>query len=346
MPARACAASEAAGYSAEELEVERSVRGRLYGEHVEVRAIPALRAGRRGAGRPGRLVGGRYRLLECVGTGGMASVYRARDERLGRAVAVKLIAERLARDPMSVRRFRREAELCARLWHPNIVAVLDAGVEPRDFIVLELVDGVDAASVLRGRGRLTAGESVHVVAQVCEALGHAHERGVVHRDVSPANILIGRPDLRAKLADFGLAADALNAPPRPVANVIGTPGYVAPELLRGAGPSPRSDLYSLAVVAYRLLTRQSRPRPADPYATAPMASAAPRMPALAEARPDLPRSLNETVQQALAHEPDARQDSVAEFRAQLVDRQRPPLRLQTNTQPLPKPVRAELPSAA
>jgi eukaryotic-like serine/threonine-protein kinase len=258
-------------------------------------------------------------------------------------VAVKLIAERLARDALCVRRFRREAELCARLSHPNIVAVLDAGVEPRDFIVLEFVEGVDAGSVVQGRERLTAGEAVHVVAQVCEALAHAHERGVVHQDMSPANILIGRPELVAKLADFGLASGALDAAAGRGANVMGTPGYVAPEVLRGADPSPRSDLYSLAMVAYRLLTRV---RPGDPDATAPLASAVPRMPALAEARPDLPRRLTQGVQQAIAHDPDARQESVAEFRAQLVDRHSTPVRLRRVEAPLPEKVRAELASAA
>ena len=241
-----------------ELEVERSVRERFYGERVEVRATRGLRADRRGVDRSGRLVGGRYRFLECVGAGGMGSVYRARDERLGREVAVKLIVERLARDALCVRRFRREAELGARLSHPNIVAVLDAGVEPRDFIVLEFVEGVDAGSVVRGRERLTPGETVHVVAQVCDALAHAHGRGVVHQDVSPANILIGRPELAAKLADFGLASGVLDAAAGQGANVMGTPGYVAPEVLRGAEPSPRSDLYSLAVVGYRLLTGAAR----------------------------------------------------------------------------------------
>jgi serine/threonine protein kinase len=116
---------------APELEVEQSVRDRLYGERLEVTAAP-----RRGPPLPtqdplGRLFGGRYRLLERVGAGGMATVYRARDERPTREVAVKVLAERLAPDPLSVQRFRREAKLCARLAHPNIVAILDAGVEPR-----------------------------------------------------------------------------------------------------------------------------------------------------------------------------------------------------------------------
>jgi serine/threonine protein kinase len=264
-------------------------------------------------------VGGRYRLLERVGAGGMATVYRARDERLKRDVAVKLISERLARVPPFVRRFRREAVLGARLAHPNIVAVLDAGFEPQAFIVMELVDGLDAGTLLQRSGRLTPPHAVHLLAQVCEALEYAHERDVVHHDVSPRNILVRQADGAAKLADFGLASDVFEGPPPPF---DGTPGYVAPEVLRGARPSPQSDLYALGVVAYRLLAGSAR---GDANATAPMATAGPRMPPLADARPGLPRALLEAVQQALAHAPDARQASVAEFRAQLVGEPRRPM---------------------
>ena len=325
-----------------ELAVERSVRDRLYGERAAITATPTPR----GAGLHRRLLGGRYRLLERVGAGGTATVYRARDERLKRDVAVKMITEGLAGHPPSVQRFRREAELCARLAHPNIVAILDTGVQPRDFSVMEFVRGVDAGTLLQRCGRLTPDQTVHVVAQVCEALAYAHEQEVLHRDVSPGNILIGRPDGTAQLADFGIACDALDVAAGLVAAVTGTPGYVAPEILRGAAPSPRSDLYSLGVVAYRLLAGPSRARRDDPDATAPLPTAGPRMPPLAEARPGLPRGVHDAVQQAIAHRPDDRQDSVAEFRAQLVDGRGAPLRLQRDTALFPQPVRRELPYAA
>src|SRR4051812_19050860 len=119
----------------------------------------------------------------------MATVYRARDEQLERDVAIKVMAGHLAGDPRLVQRFRAEAAMSAGLAHPNIVAVLDAGDKPRDFIVMELVPGVDAATLLRGRGQLTAGQTVHVVSQVCETLAYAHDHGVIHADVSPGNIL-------------------------------------------------------------------------------------------------------------------------------------------------------------
>jgi serine/threonine protein kinase len=273
-------------------EVERSVRDRLYSRSTVVTLAPPPRA----ALPAGGLAGGRYRLLERIGQGATAVVHRARDERLKREVAVKVISERLAHAPPFVRRFRREAELCAGLAHPKLVAVLDAGHEPQDHIVMELVRGLDAATLMERTGRLTAAQGVHVIAQVCQGLQHAHDEGVIHHDVSPRSILIGLPDGTAKLAGFGLASDG-----------AGRPGYVAPEILRGARPSPRSDLYSLAAVAYRLLS------------------------------PDPPRALCGVLEQALAHEPDERQESVAEFRAQLIGE---------HATCLPAPVRAELPSAA
>jgi eukaryotic-like serine/threonine-protein kinase len=284
------------------------------------------------------LVGGRYRLLERVGAGGMATVYRARDERLAREVAVKVIARRLAHDAGFVRLFRREAQLCARLAHPNIISVLDAGVEPRDFIVMELVPGLDAGVLVRQDGRLTPDEAVHLVAQVCEALAYAHDHDVIHQDVSPRNILV-RPDATAMLTDFGLASDPSDRAERQETG--GTPGYVAPEVLCGGTPSPRSDLYSLGGVAYTLLAGSARARPVDPECTAPLATAAPRRVPLAEARPGLPSALTDAVQRAVADDPYARQASVAEFRGQLIDA----VQRRRAARP-PSAVRAALPSAA
>jgi serine/threonine-protein kinase len=249
----------------------------------------------------GRLLSGRYRLLERVGMGGMATVHRAHDERLKRQVAVKLIAECLSRDPLYVRHFRLEAKLGAELAHPNIVAVLDAGAEPRDFLVMELVEGVDARSLLRASARATADQALDVVEQVCDALAHAHDRGVVHCDVSPGNILIREVDGTAKLADFGAASHATEPPPNAAKGIIGTPGYIAPEVLRGARPSPRSDLFSLGRVAYRLLGGPRSPGATGPRATAPQATAIPA-----------------AVRRALAHDPSARQRSIAEFRDELL----------------------------
>jgi serine/threonine-protein kinase len=265
--------------------------------------------------RAARSVGDRYRLLGRLGAGGMGTVYRAHDKRLGREVAVKVIAEHLADDELSVRRFRNEARLCARLAHPNIVATLDVGHEAPQFIVMELVDGVDARTLLGRRGRLTAAETVRLIAQVSDALGYAHGLGVVHHDVSLPNILVRRCDGTAKLADFGLAVGAWYDPPG--GSPLGTPGYVAPELLRGAAATPSSDLYSLGAVAYRLLAGRPSFRSGDPQATAAIPYATGPFPPLAYLRPDLPGRLIAAIRRAMSDEPDLRQASVAEFSAEL-----------------------------
>jgi serine/threonine-protein kinase len=247
----------------------------------------------------------------------MAAVYRARDERLTREVAIKVIAERLARQPRFVARFRREAQVGRTFAHPNIVSTLDAGDEPRNFIAMEFVDGLDASTLVRQRGRLPVRQAIHVLAQICEALAYLHAQDVVHCDVSPRNILLRRADGTAKLADFGLAARRGEVAAPPTEIVTGTPGYVAPEVLRGALPTPRSDLYSLGVAACRLLTEPRRARPRDGESTAPMATTAPRMPPLGKRCPDLPRELTDAVQRAMASDPARRQRSVLEFAAAL-----------------------------
>ena len=309
------------------LELERSVRAQLYGEAGQVVAtgVPGAREDPRRAGL-GRLLAGRYRLLELLGAGGMATVYRARDERLRRHVAVKVIAPGLVHDAVAVRRLRREAELGARLMHTNIVTVLDAGVEPQDFIAMELVDGVDARSHARRTGRLTLQHAIDIVAPICDALQYAHDQHVIHGDVSDSNILLRERDSLPKLADFGLACHTGQIPDDRRRRVTGTPGYIAPELLDGAAPSARSDLYSLAAVAQGLLVGPADRRPAYHGTTVPVTGNAVSV-LLAKKRPDLPRAATYAVEQALSPEPDARQGSVAEFRAQLAGERVPPLQV-------------------
>ena len=325
-------------------DVEISVQRRLYGGRRGV-ALVANHTSSVSV-RSGLMIHDRYRLLERLGAGGMASVYCAHDELLDRDVAVKLIAERFAADPAQVERLRREARLCARLAHSNILAVLDAGVQPRDFIVMEFVDGLDAYKLLRRRGRLTPGQTVHIIAQICDALTHAHDRGVVHGDVSPSNILLRRADGRAKLADFGLASRTGEIAPTHPGELLGTPGYVAPELLWGSEPTPRSDLYCLGAVAYRFLAGPTRLSAGDADATAPLMTAARPLPPLAEVCPELPRGLAGAVQRAVALEPDSRQESVAEFRAQLICNHRRLSPAPSASVTPSQPVRTELPRAA
>jgi len=245
--------------------------------------------------RADQLYGGRYRTIDRLGAGGMAIVHRARDERLERDVAVKVLAQRFRQDMLAVRRFRREAELGARLSHPNVVAVLDAGAEPHPFIVMELVRGPHAAALAKTHDQQPLAGALRVLTQVAAGLQHTHDRGLIHGDVSPRNVLISEHDGTAKLADFGLASAVEDGVRELAGDFGGTPGYMAPEVLDGAPPSRASDLYSLAAVASLLI--------ADP-----------------------PPRVGEVLRQALSGDPARRQASVGEFRAGLAGHQLAPAR--------------------
>jgi serine/threonine-protein kinase len=287
----------AGGAERTQIDVERAVQNQLYGERSELTVAPLARAAVP-AGSPGDLLGGRYRLLSLIGAGGVTNVYCARDELLKRRVAVKVLAEPLASDARCLRQFRLEAELWAGLVHPLIVAVFDAGAAPRPFIVVELVPGMSALALAREPRRLTLDRAISIVAQVAEALAFAHRHDVIHRDVAPGNILIKRSDRVVKLTDFGFACRVGEEPPKYSGDVAGTYGYMAPEVLRSETASPLSDLYSLGALAYRLLARPPERRSA----------AAVRLPA----------GVADVIDRALEHDPQARQSSVAEFRAELL----------------------------
>ena len=166
---------------------------------------------------PDAPLGGRYRVIDELGRGGMATVYRAHDDWLRREVAVKVIAPVRLQDVLTVRRFRREARLGARLSHQNIVRILDAGVDPQDYIVMELVDGVDAAKLVKRTGPLSLRHALRVMGPICDALHYSHGQGVIHGDVSASNILITEGHGVPKLADFGLASDSRIRPPSTLA---------------------------------------------------------------------------------------------------------------------------------
>jgi serine/threonine protein kinase len=271
--------------------------------------------------------GERYRLMERLGAGGMAVVYRACDERLKRDVAIKVIARGFRQDVVALRRFRREAELGALLRHPNIVSVLGAGADPHDFIVMELVRGHDVRALVKKRGRQPLQTVLDVLAQIAGGLQYTHDHGVVHGDVSPGNVLIGEEGGTARLCDFGLARTREDTSMDHPEHVLGTPGYIAPEILAGSSPSPQSDLYSLAAVAYSLLTGRSLARTRDRSGTAQSSLADLQPTPLATAQPALPRAVAEAVQRALSLDPAARQASVAEFRAELAGDEIAPVRL-------------------
>ncbi len=202
--------------------------------------------------REDELIQGRYRLQHALGKGGMAEVWCAQDEHLQRPVAVKFLAPQFHSDPESLVRFFSEAQSVAQLSHPNVVCVLDFGdYEDRPFLVMEYLGGGSAAD-LTGQPMLPE-RAVEIVTDAARGAGAAHAVGLVHRDIKPANILLTE-DGHAKLADFGIASSSGGEKLTATGQAIGSPHYLSPEQATGAGSSPRSDVYSLGVVLYELLT--------------------------------------------------------------------------------------------
>ncbi|MGI6131334.1 MAG: Stk1 family PASTA domain-containing Ser/Thr kinase [Bacillota bacterium] len=202
----------------------------------------------------GELLGGRYSILDTIGEGGMATVYRATDAFLQRTVAIKVLRPQYASDAEFRERFRREAQSAAALSHPNIVNVYDVGREGgSNYIVMECVDGRTLNDIIVSEGRLSADRTADYGTQILDALDHAHANGVIHRDIKPHNILITR-DGRVKVTDFGIARAVSASALTETGRVIGTVNYTSPEQARGAPATAESDIYSLGVVMYEMLT--------------------------------------------------------------------------------------------
>ena len=250
------------------------------------------------------VLGGRYVLREVLGTGGMATVWRARDEVLGRDVAVKVLSAQYAADPGFLARFGREARHAARLNHPRLVTVFDSGVDGQmPFIVMELVAGRTLRQVLDQAGMLAAGEAVRIAAAVCEALEVAHAAGLVHRDITPANIVLA--DAEVKVLDFGIARADGGTGVTGTAVVLGTAAYLSPEQASGRPAGPRADLYSLGCVLFEMLTG------APPFSADSAVGLAYRHvhddPGPPSARrPGLPTRLDQITARLLAKDPAAR----------------------------------------
>jgi hypothetical protein len=200
----------------------------------------------------GRILDGRYQLGSLLAVGGMARVYLASDRVLERPVAVKVLSPPYAQDPVFVERFRREARSAARLSHPNIVAVFDSGTDAGlHYLVMEYVPGQSLAELLARQGRLTPRQAAELGVEVCAALAAAHAQGLVHRDVKPANVLVG-DDGRVKVTDFGIVKAAA-ATLTGTGTLLGTAAYLSPEQAQGGPVDARSDLYSLGCVLYELV---------------------------------------------------------------------------------------------
>jgi serine/threonine protein kinase len=203
------------------------------------------------------MLSNRYKLLETLGAGGMAVVYRAQDMMLERPVAIKLLRQDYSGNTGFRNQFRLEAKAAANLSHPNIVTVHDFGFDAgRLFIVMEFVPGKDLKSLIKERGRFQVAEAVNLIVQACAGIGYAHRAGIIHCDVKPHNMII-TPDKRLKVTDFGIARALISInPDEHTDEVWGSPQYFSPEQAAGLAPSPASDVYSLGVVLYEMLTGQ------------------------------------------------------------------------------------------
>jgi serine/threonine-protein kinase len=263
----------------------------------------------------GEYIGERYRVIGAVGRGGMASVYLAEDTTLSRQVAIKVLHSRFADDEKFVERFRREAKAAAGLNHPNIVGVYDWGqIGSQNYIVMEYVQGETLKDRVRREGRLDGGQAVAIALELLAAIAAAHAKGVVHRDVKSQNILIDGEG-RVKVADFGIA-QAGDPSMTEAGSILGTAQYLAPEQARGEPVDERSDLYSVGVVLYEMLTG-TVPFKGDSAVTVALKHVNEAPPEPAALVPGLPYALNQVVLKALAKDPGFRYSSAAEFIADL-----------------------------
>jgi beta-lactam-binding protein with PASTA domain/predicted Ser/Thr protein kinase len=269
----------------------------------------------------GMMFDGRYRILRKLGSGGMANVYLAEDEELGRRVAIKILNDRHANDDQFVERFRREAKNAAGLSHPNIVSIYDRGeAEGTYYIAMEYLEGRSLKERIVAEGPLPIASAIEIARQILRAVGFAHRRQIVHRDIKPHNVLLvqdgpGDGDERFKVTDFGISRTATSQMTE-AGSIVGTAQYLSPEQARGAPVDQRSDIYSVGIVLYELLTGQLPFTGETPLEIAMKhLSEIPRAPS--ELRPELPTDLDMIVLRALAKDPADRFESAEEMEREL-----------------------------
>src|ERR671936_2394712 len=263
----------------------------------------------------GTVFDGRYRIVRKLGAGGMADVYLAEDQELGRPVAIKILNDRHAADDQFIERFRREAKNAAGLSHPNIVSIYDRGeAEGTYYIAMEYLDGRSVKELIVSRGPAPVKVAIDYTRQILGALRFAHRHGIVHRDIKPHNVLVD-PEGRLKVTDFGIARSGASQMTE-VGSIIGTAQYLSPEQAKGAPVDQRSDLYSVGIVLYEMLTGKV-PFTGDTPLEIAMKhlSAIPKPPS--QVRHDVPHDLDLVVLRALAKDPDERYQTAEEMDADL-----------------------------
>ena len=265
----------------------------------------------------GKLLDNRYEILELIGVGGMARVYKARCHRLNRLVAVKILRDDLVQDAELRRRFHDESQAVAMLSHPNIVAVYDVSRSSDfEYIVMELIDGITLKQYMQKKGnKLNWREALHFITQIVKALGHAHSRGIIHRDIKPHNIMVLR-DGSVKVADFGIARVASGGHSTLTQEALGSVHYISPEQARGSHIDARSDLYSAGVVLYEMITGRLPFEGDTPVSVAIQhINSIPLSPR--EIDPSIPEALEAITMRAMAPNPDNRYPSADAMLADL-----------------------------
>lgn len=260
----------------------------------------------------GQILGNRYELLEKIGGGGMALVYKARCRLLNRYVAVKILRPEFTNDEEFVKRFRVEAQAAASLSHPNIVPIFDVGQEEGvHYLVMELIDGVTLKQYIMDHGQLNWKEAVNIAIQICSAIEHAHRNHIVHRDIKPHNILLTRDGI-AKVTDFGIARAVSSSTITMVGSTIGSVHYFSPEQARGGFSDEKSDLYSLGICLYEMVTGRLPFDGETPVAVAlKHIQIEPKQPV--EINPDIPAGVNGVIVKAMKKEQAKRYQSASEM---------------------------------
>ena len=264
----------------------------------------------------GQKIDGRYQIIRTIGEGGMANVYLAYDTILEREVAVKILRGDLANDEKFVKRFQREAKAASSLNHPNIVEMYDVGEDDGNyFIVMEYVNGKTLKSLIKKRGALTLSETIDIMLQLTSGIACAHDSYIIHRDLKPQNVMI-LEDGRVKITDFGIAVALNSAELTQTNSVMGSVHYLPPEQANGSGATVKSDIYSLGILMYELLTGKL-PFKGENAVEIAIKQMKEKIPSIIAQNPNIPQSVENIVLRACAKNPDNRYDSVVEMHEDL-----------------------------